>query len=285
MTYDYSRATSRNLGWLTESEQLSLKNKTVAIAGLGGVGGHHAINLARLGIEHFHLADFDEFDVHNFNRQSGADMSTVGRKKLEVMTERILAINPNAKITPFPDGVTAQNINIFLDKVDIYVDGLDVYVLEMRARIFSKCNELKIPATTVGPIGMGAALMNFLPGKMTFEDYFGYTGKSEQEMVMRFICGLTPSFIHLPALADRSRLNLEKKQGPSTSMGCYLAAGVMGTEVLKILLKRGPICSAPFGFHFDAFSYRYRKTWMPWGHKNPFFQIKLFIMKKVAGNK
>jgi molybdopterin/thiamine biosynthesis adenylyltransferase len=282
MEYNYSTATSRNLGWVTEQEQQSLKSKTVAIAGMGGVGGHHAINLARLGIGRFHLSDFDVFDVANFNRQSGADMTTVGRKKLEVMKERVLAINPEAQIKVFPTGVTKSNMNEFLDGVDLFVDGLDIYALDIRAEVFQACWNRRIPACTVGPIAMGAAMMNFLPGKMSFADYFGYTGKSDTEKVLHFVCGLTPSFLHLPSLVDRSRLNLAAKKGPSTSMGCYLAAGVMGTEVLKILLNRGSISCAPVGYHFDAYTNRYRKTWMPFGYRNPFFQLKLAIVRKIA---
>lgn len=74
--FNYEEAFSRNLGWITEREREILRHKTVAIAGMGGVGGAHALTLARLGICHFHISDMDHFELANFNRQAGAFMST-----------------------------------------------------------------------------------------------------------------------------------------------------------------------------------------------------------------
>ena len=71
-SFNYDEAFSRNIGWVTEAEQQSLRGKRVAIAGLGGVGGVHLLTLARLGIGRFAIADLDRFDLVNFNRQVGA---------------------------------------------------------------------------------------------------------------------------------------------------------------------------------------------------------------------
>lgn len=57
--FDYHRAFSRNIGWITEHEQSTLRDKRVAIAGMGGVGGFHLLTLARLGIGKFNIADLD----------------------------------------------------------------------------------------------------------------------------------------------------------------------------------------------------------------------------------
>ena len=63
MDYNYHEAVSRNIGWISEWEQLSLRTKKIAIAGMGGVGGAHLIALARLGIGQFHIADLDDFGM------------------------------------------------------------------------------------------------------------------------------------------------------------------------------------------------------------------------------
>ena len=60
--FAYDEAFSRNIGWVTATEQRALRGKRVAIAGLGGVGGAHLITLARLGVGAFRIADFDRFD-------------------------------------------------------------------------------------------------------------------------------------------------------------------------------------------------------------------------------
>jgi len=60
--FHYATAFSRNIGWITETEQEVLRNKRVAIAGLGGVGGSHLLTLTRLGIGKFNISDLDIFE-------------------------------------------------------------------------------------------------------------------------------------------------------------------------------------------------------------------------------
>lgn len=277
--FDYASAFSRNLGWITPDEQKKLKNSRVAIAGMGGVGGIHLLTLTRLGIGQFNIADFDIFEIQNFNRQAGADITTIGKDKVEVMRGRALNINPELQINAFDQGVTEQNIDDFLKDVDIYVDGLDIFVLDMREKLFKACAERGIITISVGPIGMGSAMICFVPGGMTFESYFGFQNKSPFEKYCRFVLGIAPSFLHLKSLVDRSYANAHQKKAPSLPMGCELAAGVMGTEVLKHLLKRGDRLTAPRSYQFDAATYRLRKSWIPFGHHNPIFRIKLLIIQ------
>src|SRR5581483_6895237 len=148
-------AFSRTLGLVTRDELTALEAKTVAIAGLGGVGGSHLLTLTRLGIGRFHLAEFDTFGLENFNRQAGANMSTVGRPKLDVMEEAARQINPELQIRRFPRGLTAENMDEFLRGVDIYVDSLDFFAFNIRSLVFQSCYERGIPALTAGPLGMG----------------------------------------------------------------------------------------------------------------------------------
>ena len=148
--FDYASAFSRNLGWVTPQEQQRLSTARVAIAGMGGVGGAHTLTLARLGIGNFHIADFDRFEVHNFNRQAGASMSTLAQPKVDVMRRLALDINPQASVTAFGAGVTRDNLDAFLDGVDVYVDGQSYPV--------------KLSSTT-SPINdpMASAVVSWLP--------------------------------------------------------------------------------------------------------------------------
>src|SRR5687767_2645066 len=106
VSFDYATAFSRNLGWVTPQEQAQLRAKRVAIAGLGGVGGFHLLALTRLGIGAFSLAEPDHFELANFNRQAGAQLSTLSRSKLDVMVQMARDINPELDIRLFPEGVT-----------------------------------------------------------------------------------------------------------------------------------------------------------------------------------
>ena len=280
-TFDYNTAFQRTLGWVTERELERIRNSTVAIAGLGGVGGAHLLTLARLGVGHFHIADFDIFELHNMNRQAGAMMSRLGQPKLDVLVEMALDINPELKIRRFPEGVTAANLPDFLAGVDIYLDGLDFFAFEIRRQVFAACEDNGIPAVTAAPLGMGAALLNFLPGGMRFDDYFQFrAGLSIQELSLRFMMGLAPAMLQMGYLADPSRVDLEGQRGPSTPMACDLCAGVAGTEVLKLLLGRGRVRGAPHGLHFDAYRGRLAHTWRPGGNANPLQKLLLNVARR-----
>lgn len=277
VAFSYEQAFSRNIGWLTEAEQATLRKKRIAIAGMGGVGGVHLLTLARLGIGSFRIADFDTFDIVNFNRQAGASVSHLGLSKAQVMAEMAKDINPELEIDIFEDGVGPENLDAFLDGVDLYVDGLDFFVFAARRATFAACSRKSIPAVTAAPLGMGTAVLNFLPGQMTFEEYFCLEGCSEEEMAVRFMVGLSPAMLQRPYLADRSRVDLAARRGPSTIMACQLCAGVAATESLKLLLGRGKILAAPWGQHFDAYRNKYTKTWRPGGNRNPLQRLIIWI--------
>jgi len=283
--FNYDEAFSRNIGWLTRQEQDLLRHKRVAIAGLGGVGGVHLLTLCRLGIGKFHLADFDRFDLANFNRQAGASVSSLGQNKLDVMHRQARDINPELEIKAFPDGVTADNLDAFLDGVDLFLDGLDFFAFEARQAVFAACASKGIPAVTAAPLGMGTAVLNFLPGGMSFDDYFRLNDGTEAEKPLRLLMGLAPARLQMGYLADPSAVDLANRKGPSTIMACQLCAGVAATEALKILLGRGPVRAAPRGYHFDAYRNKLALTWRPGGNRNPLQRLFIALAKRKLGIK
>jgi len=279
--FSYDLAFSRNIGWVTPTEQSILRRKRVAIGGSGGVGAVHALTLARLGVGAFHIADFDTYDIPNFNRQVAAAMSTLGQPKVEVVERMLRDINPEADIRVFKDGVTDNNMEAFLHGVDFYLDSYDFFAFDVRQKTFARCAELGIPATTAAPLGMSTAVLNFLPGQMTFEDYFQWGSRDEGEKVVRFLVGLAPGGLHRPYLVWPSAVNLAERRGPSTIMACQLCAGVAATEALKILLKRGKVRAAPHGMQFDAYRGKLTHTWRPGGNRNPLQRIAIAIGKRI----
>jgi len=281
IAFDYNRAFSRNIGWVTVAEQATLKNARIAIAGLGGVGGAHLRTLARLGLTKFNISDFDDFDVHNLNRQAGAFMSTMGQPKLDAMAKLALDINPEMDLRRFPKGVQPDNVDEFLGDVDVYVDGLDFFALPARRMVFAKCREKGIPVLTAAPLGIGVALLYFSPEGMSAEDYFKWDGHEVQEQYARFIAGLSPAMLNRSYLVAPEAVNFQEKRGPSTIMACDLCAGVMGASVLKVLLGRGLIKAAPWGMHFDAYHQKLKFTWRPFGNSNPLQQLLLRFIRPV----
>ncbi|MES2164920.1 MAG: ThiF family adenylyltransferase [Pseudomonadota bacterium] len=282
-SFSYQQAFARNIGWVTQAEQSVLRGKRIAIAGMGGVGGVHLLTLARLGVGAFHIADFDTFDIANFNRQVGATMSTLGQPKVEVLAEMARDINPELQIVRFPGGVNSGNLAQFFEGVDLYVDGLDFFAFNARQATFAACARLGIPAITAAPLGMGTAVLNFLPGRMTFEEYFGWGALPDEEKALRFLVGLAPAGLHARYLVDPSSINLKEQRGPSTIMGCELCAGAAATEALKILLNRGEVEAAPRGYHFDAYRNKLVRTWRPGGHRHPLQRLTMMLVKRRRG--
>jgi len=282
MKYEYSAAISRNIGWVTADEQERLRSSTVCIAGLGGVGGVHALTLARMGVGNFRLADFDQFDVHNFNRQAGAFVSTLGRPKSDVIAEMVAGINPTAKIQLFRAGISSSNVLEFLSDSDIYVDGLDFFALQARRLVFGECERLQIPAITAAPLGMGFSVIVFGRKGMSFERYFRFEGQVEQEQYARFIAGLSPAMLQRHYLVEPGAVSFREHRGPSTAPACELCAGVTGATALKLLLGRGPVRMAPWALQFDAYLQRMRWSWRPFGNANPLQQALLrFIRPRI----
>ena len=281
--FAYTQAFSRNLGWITEAEQLRLRYCTVAIGGMGGVGGHHLLALTRMGVGNFRIADFDHFELANFNRQSGATVATLNSSKCDTMAAMALAINPTAKIEVFRQGLNDTVLDDFLRGADVYIDGLDFFAFDIREKTFAACAKLRVPAITAAPLGMGAAWLCFMPGEMDFKTYFRWENHQNSEKALLFLVGLAPSLMHR-YLADPSYVNLEKGAGPSTSMACYLCAGVAATEAIKILLRRGKLTSAPHGLHFDAYLGKFKRTWLPMGNANPLQKLRMTVIRRILNS-
>lgn len=122
--FDYSNFTSRNIGFITVEEQLCLKKARVFIPGVGGMGGVAISCLARAGVENFIIADFDEFEVSNLNRQVFATLSSIGKDKAKTTVENLKLINPNIKIE-VKGKEWVEQLDHILPEVDFVINGCD----------------------------------------------------------------------------------------------------------------------------------------------------------------
>jgi molybdopterin/thiamine biosynthesis adenylyltransferase len=276
----YRQAFQRNLGLIREDEQDVLRNACVAVAGVGGVGGLHLLTLARMGVGKFHLADFDTFEVSNFNRQVGAIVDTIGRSKVDVMQEMLHAINPGAHVQLFHDGVQPENVARFLDGVQVVVDGIDFFAFDIRRLLFQEARRLGLFVVTSGPVGFGATLQIFSPTGMSFDEYFGvYDGLSEFEKFVSFATGIAPAVLHRKYM-DLSKVKLDVSRAPVVASSCMLSSGLVAAEAVNILLRKRPIKAVPYYFQFDAFLQVYKRGYLWGGAKNPLQALKRWILRR-----
>ena len=128
-----------------------LSNSCVAIFGVGGVGGYVVEGLARSGVGSFILIDHDVVSLSNLNRQIIALHSTVGKKKVEVAKDRILDINPTAKVRTYDKFYLPGDDEVNLDGVDYIVDAVDT--VSAKIEIIMQADKLGIPV--ISSMGAG----------------------------------------------------------------------------------------------------------------------------------
>lgn len=280
----FEEAFSRNIGLLKRQEQEVLKNARVAIPGLGGVGGTHLVTMVRSGVGKFNIADFDVFEPANVNRQYGATLPAFGRPKIDILKEQALSINPFIEINAFSEGVTHDNIDIFLNDVDVVLDGLDFFNFEIRRLLFNRARERGIFVVTAAPLGFSSALLVFAPNSgMGFDQYFNIVkGMAEEEQYLAFAMGLAPRPTHIGYM-DLNKVSFESKSGPSLDVACLACASLAGTKAIQIILNRGRIKPVPYYVQFDPYLMKFRKGKLFFGNKNPVQRLKMHFVRYLLG--
>ena len=131
-----------------------LRNAKVAVFGIGGVGSYVCEGLARGGVGNFILVDFDKVDESNINRQIIAMENTIGKYKVDLMKERILQINPDAKVEAYREFFTDSKSDIITEDLSYVVDCVDTVMAKIA--IICRCNELDVPI--ISAMGAGNKL-------------------------------------------------------------------------------------------------------------------------------
>ncbi len=143
---------SRSEMLIGEEGLRKLKDSTVAVFGIGGVGSYTVEGLARSGVGKLVLIDHDDVCVSNINRQIHATSKTVGKSKAELMRDRILEINPNLEVVAYKEMYTADTAAKLLSKeYDYVVDAIDMVTSKLD--LICRCKELGIKVISA----MGAA--------------------------------------------------------------------------------------------------------------------------------
>ena len=131
-----------------------LKNARVAVFGVGGVGSFVVEALARAGVGSFVLIDKDQVSLSNINRQLIATHETIGKLKVDVAKERILSINPEAKVETFAEFFMPGNTNILNNSITYIVDAIDTVTAKIE--LVMQAQKLGIPI--ISSMGTGNKL-------------------------------------------------------------------------------------------------------------------------------
>ncbi|MGB9679368.1 MAG: tRNA threonylcarbamoyladenosine dehydratase [Thermoanaerobacteraceae bacterium] len=132
-----------------------LKNSTVAVFGIGGVGSYAAEAIARSGVGNIILIDSDNISISNINRQIHADVNTIGMAKVDVMKKRLENINPHIKVLTYKEYFNSENACTLLSQnYDYVIDAIDT--VSSKIELIIKCQEMGLPI--ISSMGAGNKL-------------------------------------------------------------------------------------------------------------------------------
>ncbi len=202
----------RSLGTVGWEGQISLLKATVAVVGLGGLGGNVVEGLARAGIGRLIVIDADVFVEHNLNRQILSTEANLGASKVEVAKARVAEINSAVEVIARPVEAAAESLPQLLEGAEVVVDALDR--LPTRLMLQDAAQSLGIPMVHGAIAGMVGQVMTIFP-----EDKGLYALYGRGEVPER---------------------GIEAQQGCPTATPMMVAAWQV-QEVLKILLGKGEL--------------------------------------------
>jgi molybdopterin/thiamine biosynthesis adenylyltransferase len=249
---------TRNTGLITAEQQHVIAHTTVGIAGCGGDGGQLAEALVRNGYVNFVLADPEDFELENLNRQCAAEAG-IGHNKAETIAERLRLINPAVKLTVFAEGVQPDNVEVFVGLCDIVVDETDFTVPWIGiciARAARAANKVVVMGLNVG---FGGVVTSFVPGGQTLERRLGFgeddsldaiktQARSQEVDFWRWIPAL-PTYLDLGVFVQVVAGEMEV---PSVVQGVLQCATMVSAEVHRHVTGEGRTHVAPCYQWIDA---------------------------------
>lgn len=185
--------------------QLRLKDARVLIVGLGGLGSPVALYLAAAGVGELHLADFDQVDLSNLQRQVLHDESRIGQGKVDSALQRLAALNPEVRLVPLREALDADSLAARIAAVDLVLDCSDNFTT--RAAVNAACVAAGRPLVSGAAIRLEGQLSVFDPRRADSPCYHCLYGEgSEAELscseagVLGPVVGLVGSLQALEAL-------------------------------------------------------------------------------------
>ncbi len=202
---------TRNMKILSAADQVKMLQATVAVVGLGGLGGSVTETLARMGIGRLILIDGDVFEDSNLNRQANSRVANIGTAKAHAAREKVAEINPGVTVEAHQVFLEEENAAALMPGADVVVDCLDN--LKSRYYLSLACREIAAPLVMAAVAGLAGQVTVFFPEDSGFESLYGVPGE-------------------IPEKGVETRLgNLAPIVGMIANIEC--------AEVVKVLLDRG----------------------------------------------
>jgi len=244
----YEILTSRNVGLLSRKEQESLWELRVGIAGCG-MGSVISECITRLGVGKLIIADPDNVEISNLNRQNFY-MWEVGRNKALTVKQHLRMINPAIDVIAWPEAITPQNIPEFVRHCDIIVDGIDpIPGIRISRQLAQECSNVGKPFLYPIDIGWGALSLNFGFNEIKFEDVVKDGSNTELlNNLVRFIQSNIDLPLYVIEIWEKFQRNeLSNWPQPITAT---LTASILVTTIIVKIIKREPV---PFLIYLDPF--------------------------------
>ena len=214
----------RNLGALTEKECALLREKTVLVAGCGGLGGYLIEMLLRLGLGEIRAADGDRFEASNLNRQLLSTQELLGKPKAEAAAERAAAVNPDVRFLAVPEFVTEANVRKLIQGCDAVLDALDN--IPARRILAHACAEAGIPLIHGAICGWTAQAAVIMPGDDLIDRIYPEGASPSSKASLSF----TPPFCASLQTALCTRLLV----GRPPEAGRFYIADLLDPEIARI---------------------------------------------------
>lgn len=240
---------ARHEGLLGLAEVERLGKSTVAIAGVGGIGGRVAEVLARSGIGSLRVADPDTFTVSNLNRQAASTLHNLGVNKAVAVAEMCRAVSPLVSVDIWQSGVTSENVDDFVAGATVLVDGTDYTRPSIGLRLARSAAARGIPVV-IGVEVAFAAWHTALFGAGAFERLFGLARDTSYDVLdagdvaiplWRWIAQL-PRYVDV---AEIQRVAAGTIEAPALATAVELSAAMLSADVIRILLGRSVVARAP----------------------------------------
>ena len=243
MDSQYRAIFTRNIGLITEPEQEIISKSSIAIAGVGGVGGFAGERLIRLGVGKLKMTDPGNIEESNLNRQFGALMLNLGQNKAKVAFGQIKDINPQAQISYSTTGIRDENdANLFVKDCDLLIDTMDFGLFRQSILLQRAARSKGIYYLFSMAIGFGAIAVVFDPKGMTLEEYNGLPLDVDVDDPTKLRVSIEKIVPIIPAYATDVNAIQEivegKRYTPTSSIGAGLAAILSTSEAINVILGK-----------------------------------------------